>query len=55
MNLIKLENITKSYNGKLIFNNLNLEIEKGEFLGITGKEWNWKIHITEYNRITRRM
>ncbi|MGE7920350.1 ABC transporter ATP-binding protein [Viridibacillus sp. NPDC093762] len=37
MSLIKLENITKSYNGHLIFNNLNLEIEKGEFLGITGK------------------
>ncbi|WP_223556592.1 MULTISPECIES: ABC transporter ATP-binding protein [Lysinibacillus] len=37
MSLIKLENITKSYNGNLIFSNLNLEIEKGEFLGITGK------------------
>lgn len=37
MSLIKLENITKLYNGNLIFSNLNLEIEKGEFLGITGK------------------
>lgn len=37
MNLIKLENITKSYNGKMIFSNFNLEIEKGEFIGITGR------------------
>lgn len=37
MSLIKLENITKSYKGKLIFNNLNLEVQKGEFLGIKGE------------------
>lgn len=37
MNLIKLENITKTFNGNHIFSNLNLEVEKGEFLGITGK------------------
>ncbi len=37
MTIIKLENITKSYNGNQIFSNFNLEIEKGEFLGITGK------------------
>jgi len=37
MSLIKLENITKSYRGSQIFNNLNLEVEKGEFLGIKGE------------------
>jgi putative ABC transport system ATP-binding protein len=37
MSLIKLENITKSYKGKQIFNNFNLEVEKGEFLGIKGE------------------
>lgn len=37
MSLIKLENITKSYRGNQIFNNLNLEVKKGEFLGIKGE------------------
>lgn len=37
MTLIKLENITKTFNGNPIFANFNLEIEKGEFLGISGK------------------
>lgn len=37
MSLIKLEDISKSYKGKLIFNKLNLEVEKGEFLGIKGE------------------
>lgn len=37
MSLIKLENITKSYRGNQIFNNLDLEVKKGEFLGIKGE------------------
>lgn len=37
MSFIRLENITKSYNGKYIFNNFNLEISKGDFLGIRGE------------------
>lgn len=37
MSLIKLENITKSFKGKQIFNNLNLSVEKGEFVGIKGE------------------
>lgn len=37
MSLIKLENISKSYKGTKIFNNLNLEVNKGEFLGIKGE------------------
>ena len=37
MTLIKLENITKTFNGEPILTNFNLEIEKGEFLGIAGK------------------
>ncbi|CDF58768.1 ABC transporter ATP-binding protein [Thermobrachium celere] len=36
MCLIKLENIYKTYSGKKIFEGFNLEIKKGEFLGIMG-------------------
>lgn len=38
MALIKLENISKKYkNGVKIFDKYNLEIEKGEFIGLIGK------------------
>lgn len=37
MSLIKLENITKSFRGKQIFKDLNLEVQKGEFLGLKGE------------------
>lgn len=37
MSLIKLENISKSYKGIKIFSNLNLEVNKGEFVGIKGE------------------
>lgn len=37
MSLIKLENISKSYGEKIILKNFNLEIEKGEFIGIKGE------------------
>lgn len=33
---IKLENVTKSYDGITILNNINLEINKGETIGIIG-------------------
>ncbi len=42
MNLIKLENITKSYKGNQLFSNFNLEVEKGEFLGIKGESGSGK-------------
>lgn len=37
MTLIKLDNVNKTFNGKPILTNFNLEIEQGEFLGISGK------------------
>lgn len=37
MSVIKLEKVSKSYKGKQIFHNLDLEIEQGEFLGIKGE------------------
>lgn len=38
MPIIKLDNITKKYkNERTIFNKYNLEIEKGEFIGLVGK------------------
>ncbi len=37
MTLIKLKNITKTFNGEPIFVNFNLKVDKGEFLGIAGR------------------
>lgn len=37
MDIIRLENISKVYNTKKIFENFNLTVEKGEFLGIKGE------------------
>ncbi|WP_131042927.1 putative bacteriocin export ABC transporter [Clostridioides difficile] len=36
-NICKLTNITKFYKDKEVFNNINLEIKKGEMLAIAGK------------------
>lgn len=35
--VLKIENLSKSYDGKLLFKNLNLEIFRGERVGIIGK------------------
>ncbi len=35
--VVKIENLSKSYDGKMIFKNLNLEIFRGERVGIIGK------------------
>ena len=35
--VLKIQNLSKSYNGKKIFQNLNLEIFRGERVGIIGK------------------
>lgn len=37
MTLIRLKNITKTFNGDPILVNFNLEIDEGEFLGIAGR------------------
>lgn len=37
MDIIRLENISKIYNTKKIFEKFNLTVEKGEFLGIKGE------------------
>lgn len=37
MDIMRLENISKVYNTKKIFENFNLTVEKGEFLGIKGE------------------
>lgn len=37
MTVVNLQNITKMYDEKSVFNEFNLEVHKGEFLGITGK------------------
>lgn len=39
---IKLENINKSYNGTTILNNINLEIDKGQTVGIIGSNGSGK-------------
>lgn len=37
MTVVNLQNITKMYDEKSVFNEFNLEVHKGEFLGVTGK------------------
>ena len=37
MSVIKLINICKKYDDKVIFDNLNLEINEGEFVSIVGE------------------
>lgn len=37
MSIIKLSEINKSYNGKTVFKDFNLDVEKGDFLVVTGK------------------
>lgn len=39
---IKLENVSKSYNGVTILNNINLEIKKGETIGVIGSNGSGK-------------
>ena len=36
--LIELQNISKSFGNKVLFNHLNLKIDAGEFVIITGGE-----------------
>lgn len=42
MNVIRLENITKRFGDRTIFQDFNLDIEKGEFLGIRGESGSGK-------------
>jgi len=36
MNLIKLENINAGYEGKVILNNISIDINEGDFIGVIG-------------------
>lgn len=56
--IIKLENIIKKFyvgqpNELLILNNINLKVEKGEFISIVGPSRKWKININEFNGNSR--
>lgn len=56
--IIKLENIVKKFyvgqpNELLILNNINLKVEKGEFISIVGPSRKWKININEFNGNSR--
>lgn len=51
--MIKLENISKEYvlskeNSVTALNNINLEIEEGEFVAIVGKSGSRKINTFKY-------
>lgn len=35
--LVRLKNVSKSFNGKMIFTNVNLEIKEGDVIGIVGE------------------
>jgi len=36
VNKLKVENLTKSYNGRSVVNNINIEISRGEIVGLLG-------------------
>ena len=40
--MIEIKNLNKKFNDKVIFNNLNLTIEDGEMLAISGASGSWK-------------
>ncbi len=42
MSIISLEGISKKYGDQIVFNNFHLEIEKGEYLVVTGKSGSGK-------------
>lgn len=37
MSIIKLTNVSKEYKGKIVFHNFNLDVEKGDYVAVTGK------------------
>ena len=45
--IIKLENVSKSFKEKIIFNNINFEIKKNEFVGIVGESGQGKTVLIE--------
>jgi len=52
--IMKLENVVKKFyvgqpNELLILNNINLEVQEGEFISIVGPSRKWKININEFN------
>ena len=34
--MIKVKNLSKSYNNQLVLNNISIDIKKGEFISIVG-------------------
>ena len=48
---IKLENVSKSYNGITILNNINLEINKGKTVGIIGSNGSGKSVLFKFHQI----
>ena len=55
MSLITLKNVKKEYGkNQVLFENLSLEIEKGEFVGLVGKSGAGKTTLLNNNRIDYR-
>ena len=43
--MIKIEDVSFRYkNSENVLENINLEINEGEFISIVGKKWHWKIY-----------
>lgn len=56
--ILEVKNVTKKYQNKegeiLAIHNVNLRINKGEFVSIIRTKWMWKINATIYYSWTRR-
>ncbi len=56
--ILEVKNVTKKYQNKegeiLAIQNINLRMNKGEFVSIIRTKWMWKIYIIiNYSRIRR--
>ncbi len=42
--IIEIKNLTKQYKEVKAIDNLSMEVEEGEILGLLRTKWKWKIH-----------
>ena len=47
--MLRVVDVSKSYNGKDVLNNISFSLDEGEKAGIIGLKWNWKNYIIKNN------
>lgn len=46
--MITIKNVSKKYGEKIVLNNINIEIEEGEVVGVIGRNGAGKVHYSRY-------